>query len=50
MYSKPRVERFGSLRELTQYGAGPDCDGGAFGVPGGPGDGSSNRCYPDGRS
>lgn len=50
MYSKPQLERFGSLRELTQLGAGPDCDGGAFGVPGGPGDGSTVNCYPSGRS
>ena len=44
MYEKPTVERFGSLRELTKLGAGPDCDGGAFGITGGPGDGSTVRC------
>jgi hypothetical protein len=47
MYAKPQVERFGPLRELTLFGAGPDCDGGAFGITGGPGDGSSTKCYTD---
>ncbi|MFO7260514.1 MAG: lasso RiPP family leader peptide-containing protein [bacterium] len=32
MYVKPRLERFGSVRELTQYGLSTDCDGGIFGV------------------
>ena len=28
MYVKPKVERFGSLRELTRIGFNADCDGG----------------------
>ncbi len=29
MYQKPRLERFGTFRELTLYGfVAPDCDGG----------------------
>lgn len=48
MYRRPKLERFGSLRELTLLGAGPDCDGGAFGIAGGPGDGSSTRCNSGG--
>lgn len=32
MYVKPQVEKFGSLRELTQIGTGADCDGGVLGI------------------
>lgn len=28
MYTKPRLERFGTFRELTQLGFGADGDGG----------------------
>lgn len=28
MYVKPKVERFGSLRDLTRLGTDADCDGG----------------------
>jgi len=45
MYSRPVLEKFGSLREITRLGAGPDCDGGALGISGGPGDGSTVGCY-----
>lgn len=38
MYEKPKVERFGSLRDLTRIGFNADCDGG--GVWGNDGDGS----------
>ncbi len=36
MYQKPRLERFGTFRQLTLYGFGaPDCDGGSiYGVGG----------------
>ena len=44
MYQKPTLERFGSLRDLTQLGAGADCDGGIFGITGSPGDGSDILC------
>lgn len=44
-YEKPSVTSLGSLRELTRLGAGPDCDGGAFGITGSPGDGSTVGCY-----
>lgn len=37
MYQKPKLERFGSLRELTLLGTNADCDGGIFGI----GDGSN---------
>jgi hypothetical protein len=37
MYTKPRLERFGTLRELTLVGWNADCDGGIFGI----GDGSN---------
>lgn len=43
-YAKPEVRDLGTLRELTQLGAGPDCDGGAFGITGSPGDGSTVGC------
>lgn len=46
MYVKPQVERFGSVRELTQLGLDRDCDGGAFGI----GDGSVIGCHGHGRS
>lgn len=39
MYLKPRLVRYGSLRELTLLGAGPDCDGGPA-----MGDGSTTQC------
>lgn len=32
MYEKPKLERFGTLRELTLIGFGPDGDGGIFGL------------------
>jgi len=32
MYVKPKLERFGSLRELTLIGTNADCDGGIFGI------------------
>ncbi len=32
MYEKPRLERFGTVRELTLLGFGPDGDGGLFGT------------------
>lgn len=32
MYQKPRLERFGSLRDLTQVGTDSDCDGGIWGI------------------
>jgi hypothetical protein len=44
-YEKPSVVDLGTLRALTRLGAGPDCDGGAFGIAGGPGDGSSTKCF-----
>ncbi|MEX0907487.1 MAG: hypothetical protein WD054_04075 [Gemmatimonadota bacterium] len=51
MYFKPELERFGSLRDITQLGSGPDCDGGVWGInPGTPADGSSNRCDTSSRS
>jgi hypothetical protein len=28
LYVKPKVERFGSLRDLTRIGTNADCDGG----------------------
>ena len=31
MYSKPALQRFGSLRELTLLGCGTDGDAGIFG-------------------
>jgi hypothetical protein len=31
MYVKPAVKRFGTLRELTRIGFGPDGDGGIWG-------------------
>ncbi len=27
MYEKPRLQTFGTLRELTRFGTGPDGDG-----------------------
>lgn len=44
MYQKPTLDRFGSLRDLTQLGMGADCDGGILGISGSPGDGSSLFC------
>lgn len=32
MYSKPKLEKFGSFRELTQLGSDADGDGGFFGI------------------
>lgn len=43
-YTRPSVTDLGTLRQLTQLGAGADCDGGAFGIPGSPGDGSTIGC------
>lgn len=40
MYASPKLERFGSMRELTLLGFGPDCDGGIFGI----GDGRAIGC------
>lgn len=36
MYQKPRLERFGTFRQLTLFGfSSPDCDGGSvWGVGG----------------
>ena len=36
MYQKPRLDRFGTFRQLTLFGfTGPDCDGGSiFGIGG----------------
>jgi hypothetical protein len=48
MYSKPMLEKFGSLRELTELGAGADCDGGLFGS--GIADGSTLLCNSNSRS
>jgi len=31
-YTKPKLERYGSLRQLTQIGLDSDCDGGVWGV------------------
>lgn len=46
MYIKPTLERFGSLRELTQLGFNADCDGGIYGI----GDGSWFACEDNSRS
>jgi len=35
MYVKPKLERFGSVRELTRIGLYADCDGGVFGTDNG---------------
>jgi len=32
MYSKPKLERFGSFRQLTQLGTDSDGDGGFYGI------------------
>lgn len=32
MYVKPKLERYGSLRELTLIGLNSDCDGGVWGI------------------
>ena len=32
MYQKPDLQRYGTLRELTLIGLGPDGDGGIFGI------------------
>ena len=32
MYQKPDLQRYGTLRELTLLGLGPDGDGGLFGL------------------
>lgn len=37
MYSKPRVERFGSFRELTRWGFSSASDGGSIWGIGSPG-------------
>ena len=36
MYRKPKLERYGTFRELTLYGvSAPDCDGGSiYGIGG----------------
>src|SRR5690606_771059 len=46
MYIKPKLERFGSVRELTRLGTNPDCDGGIFGI----GDGDELFCKDKDRS
>lgn len=46
MYVKPQMERFGSVRELTQLGFSQDCDGGAYGI----GDGDWILCDGKDRS
>ncbi|MEX1184571.1 MAG: hypothetical protein WEF86_15280 [Gemmatimonadota bacterium] len=33
-YTKPKLECFGSLRQLTQLGFDADCDGGVNGISG----------------
>ncbi|HSH46155.1 MAG TPA: hypothetical protein VK966_09880 [Longimicrobiales bacterium] len=43
MYSKPELQKFGSMRELTLLGLDQDCDGGVFGI----GDGSWIGCSED---
>ncbi|MGH7668261.1 MAG: lasso RiPP family leader peptide-containing protein [Gemmatimonadaceae bacterium] len=46
MYEKPKLERYGTLRELTLIGFGPDGDGGLFGtgwIDGPWGSGGSSR-------
>jgi len=48
MYIKPKLERFGSVRELTRLGTNPDCDGGIFGI--GIGDGDEHFCKDKDRS
>lgn len=45
MYIKPRLERFGSLRELTRIGFNADCDGGIWGISAT--DGNWWRCEED---
>jgi len=47
MYIKPKLERFGSVRELTKLGLDRDCDGGIFGIGG---DGSWLLCKDGDRS
>lgn len=44
MYNSPNLERYGSMRELTQLGLNADCDGGIFGI----GDGSWAKCDNNG--
>jgi hypothetical protein len=39
-YAKPSVTDLGTLRQLTQIGQNPDCDGGIFGI----GNGSTILC------
>ncbi|HEY8468433.1 MAG TPA: lasso RiPP family leader peptide-containing protein [Longimicrobiales bacterium] len=41
MYVKPRLERFGSVRQLTRIGCDPDADGGIWGI----GNGSLFHCW-----
>jgi len=43
MYVKPQVQRFGTVRELTQLGLGQDCDGGIWGIANGSALGCSDR-------
>jgi|HigsolmetaAR202D_1030399.scaffolds.fasta_scaffold187792_1 biotin synthase-like enzyme len=45
MYSKPLLQRFGTVRELTQLGFSQDCDGGIFGI--GATDGDWLFCHED---
>jgi hypothetical protein len=47
MYSKPMLEKFGSLRELTELGFDADCDGGINGSVNGT---SLGLCKPNNRS
>ena len=39
-YARPSVTDLGTLRQLTQVGLNPDCDGGIHGI----GDGSTLGC------
>jgi hypothetical protein len=41
VYAKPRVVDFGTLRDLTRIGCGPDYDGGIFGIA----DGRLRTCF-----
>lgn len=43
MYSKPELQKFGSMRELTLLGLDQDCDGGVWGIA----DGTWLACSED---
>jgi hypothetical protein len=44
MYNSPKLERFGSMRDLTMLGISADCDGGIHGI----GDGDWLMCNNNG--